>query len=155
MTELEQRLTNELSKLAAQYEQDQKRLFGQVEHLEGQVRELAAQQRRRSGGVYQVEQDLRGAGDTLGGASAEIGRSARVRSAGVRQVERAHVGAAGKLERTCREIDQGIQRTSAAFGRGLKAVRDAVEQEWNPWDRVEGRIESLIARSRDRGGPER
>ena len=109
----------------------------------------------RSGGVYQVEQDLRGAGDTLGGASAEIGRSARVRSAGVRQVERAHVGAAGKLERTCREIDQGIQRTSAAFGRGLKAVRDAVEQEWNPWDRVEGRIESLIARSRDRGGPER
>ena len=44
MTELEQRLTNELSKLAAQYEQDQKRLFGQVEHLEEQVRELAAQQ---------------------------------------------------------------------------------------------------------------
>ena len=109
----------------------------------------------RSGGVYQVEQDLRGAGDTLGGASAAIGRSARVRSAGVRQVERAHVGAAGKLERTCREIDQGIQRTSAAFGRGLKAVRDAVEQEWNPWDRVEGRIESLIARSRERGGPDR
>ena len=41
--------------------------------------QLAAQQRLRSGGVYQVEQDLRGAGDTLGGASAEIGRSARVR----------------------------------------------------------------------------
>ena len=34
MTELEQRLTNELSKLAEQYEQDQKRLAGQVEHLD-------------------------------------------------------------------------------------------------------------------------
>ena len=41
MTELEQRLTNEFGKLAAQYEQDQKRLAGQVEHLEEQVRELA------------------------------------------------------------------------------------------------------------------
>ena len=31
MTELEQRLTNELSKLAEQYEQDQERLLGQAE----------------------------------------------------------------------------------------------------------------------------
>ena len=66
---------------------------------------------RRSGGVYRVEQDLRGAGDTLGGASAEIGRSARVRAEGVYRVDRAHGRAAGNLERTCREIDQGIQRT--------------------------------------------
>ena len=109
----------------------------------------------RSAGVYQVEQDLGEADRALGRASAAIGRAARLRAAGVRQVERAHVGAAGKLERTCGEIDQGIQRTSAAFGRGLKAVRAAVEQKWNPWDRVEGRIESLIARSRDRGGPDR
>ena len=43
MTELEQRLTNELSKLAAQYAQDQKQLAGQVERLEEQVRELAEQ----------------------------------------------------------------------------------------------------------------
>ena len=43
MAELEERLTNELSKLAAQHEQDQKRLAGQVEHLEEQVRELAGQ----------------------------------------------------------------------------------------------------------------
>ena len=41
MTELEQRLTNELSKLAGQYAEDQKRLAGQVEHLEEQVRGLA------------------------------------------------------------------------------------------------------------------
>ena len=46
MTELEQRLTNELGKLAAQYAQDQKRLAGQVERLEEQVRQLAGQYAR-------------------------------------------------------------------------------------------------------------
>ena len=43
MTELEQRLTNEFSKLAEQYAEDQKRLAGQVDRLENQVRELAGQ----------------------------------------------------------------------------------------------------------------
>ena len=43
MTELEKQLTNELSKLAEQYAEDQKRLAGQVERLEEQVRELAGQ----------------------------------------------------------------------------------------------------------------
>ena len=38
MTELEQRLTTEFGKLAEQYEQEQKRLAGQVERLEEQVR---------------------------------------------------------------------------------------------------------------------
>ena len=37
MSELEQRLAEELSRLAEQYEQDQKRLAGQVERLEEQV----------------------------------------------------------------------------------------------------------------------
>ena len=45
MTELEQRLTTEFGKLAEQYEQEQKRLAGQVERLEEQVRQLADQQR--------------------------------------------------------------------------------------------------------------
>ena len=43
MSELEQRLTNELGKLAEQYGQDQKRLAGQVERLQEQVRQLAGQ----------------------------------------------------------------------------------------------------------------
>ena len=43
MTELEQRLTNEFGKLAEQYGQEQKRLAGQVERLEEQVREWAGQ----------------------------------------------------------------------------------------------------------------
>ena len=46
MTELEQRLTNEFGKLAEQYEQEQKRLAGQVERLEEQVRKLAEQYAR-------------------------------------------------------------------------------------------------------------
>ena len=77
----------------------------------------------RSTWVYQVEQDLGGAGDTLGRASAAIGRSARVRAEGVYRVVRAHGRAAGDLERTCREINQGIQRTRAVFGRGLKSMQ--------------------------------
>ena len=85
---------------------------------------------RRSEGVYQVEQDLRG-------ASAAIGRSARGRTEGVRRVERAHGRAARTLERTCREIDQGIQRTSAAFGRGLKSMR--IEMERSLPERGRGR----------------
>ena len=114
---------------------------------------------RRSAGVYQVEQDLGGTGRALGRASAALGQSARVRSAGVRQVEQVHERTAGHLERTCRDIDQGIQRTRTAFGRGLKAVRAAVEHKRTrpaglP-DRVHGLIENLIARSRDRGGPSR
>ena len=36
-------MANELGKLAEQYEQEQKRLAGQVERLEEQVRELAEQ----------------------------------------------------------------------------------------------------------------
>ena len=43
MTESEQRLTNELSRLAEQYAEDQRRLQGQVKRLEKQVRELAGQ----------------------------------------------------------------------------------------------------------------
>ena len=43
MTELEQRLTDEFGKLAAQYERERKQLAGQVERLEGQVRRLAEQ----------------------------------------------------------------------------------------------------------------
>ena len=46
MSELEQRLTNELGKLAEQYGQDQKRLAGQVTRLEEQVRQLAGQYAR-------------------------------------------------------------------------------------------------------------
>ena len=104
---------------------------------------------RRSAAVYHVEQNL-------GRASAVLSRTERLRSAGVRQVEQVHGRTARHLERTCRESDQGIQRTRAAFGRGLKAVRAGVEHKPHGLpDRVQGLIDNLIARSRDRGGPSR
>ena len=40
MTDLEQKLLNELSKVAKQYAEDQERLSGQVERLEKQVQRL-------------------------------------------------------------------------------------------------------------------
>ena len=123
MTELEERLTNELSKFAEQYARGAEaagragRALGRAGAAIGRSAEV------RSTWVYQVEQDLGGAGDTLGRASAAIGRSARVRAEGVYRVVRAHGRAAGDLERTCREINQGIQRTRAVFGRGLKSMQ--------------------------------
>ena len=44
MTEFEQRLTHEYSKLAEQYAQEQQQLSGQVARLAEQVRHLADQQ---------------------------------------------------------------------------------------------------------------
>ena len=43
MTELEERLTNEYSKLAEQYAKEQKQLREQVEQLAAQVKQLAEQ----------------------------------------------------------------------------------------------------------------
>ena len=42
MTELEQRLTNELGKLAEQYAREQPQLAGQVETLTGNMQQLGA-----------------------------------------------------------------------------------------------------------------
>ena len=77
----------------------------------------------RTQAVYRVEQNLGGAGDTLGTASAAIGRAARGRTEGVHRVERAHGRAARTLERTCREIDLGIQRAGEAIGREVKKIK--------------------------------
>ena len=128
MTELEQRLTNELSKLAEQYEQDQKRLAGQVEHLEEQVRELVAQQDADLEGYIGWSKTLGEQVTHLGEQVQKLADQPRVRAEGVYRVDRAHGRAAGNLERTCREIDQGIQRTSAAFGRGLKLMRRELDR---------------------------
>ena len=94
-----------------------RRAFGRAGAATGRAAGL------RSQAVYRVEQNLGRAGNTLGGASAEIGRTARGRVEGVRRVERAHGRAARTLERTCREIDLGIQRAIEAFGREVKKIK--------------------------------
>ena len=57
MSELEQRLTNELGKLAEQYGQDQKRLAGQCASLAGQVTRLEEQVRQLAGQYAREQQE--------------------------------------------------------------------------------------------------
>ena len=52
-------MTNELSKLAEQYAQDQKRLTGQVEHLEEQVWQLVSQQDAELNGYIGWSKNMR------------------------------------------------------------------------------------------------
>ena len=59
MSELEQRLTNELGKLAEQYGQDQKRLAGQCASLAGQCASLAGQCASLAGQVTRLEEQVR------------------------------------------------------------------------------------------------
>ena len=69
-----------------------------------------------------------------------------------------------RLRRAGQEIrraDLRLQRARGGFERTLSLIHGEAQQkrkQGNPWDRVEGRIESLIqgrVRSRDRGGPDR
>ena len=57
MSELEQRLTNELGKLAEQYAQDQKRLAGQCASLAGQVTRLEEQVRQLAEQYAQAQKE--------------------------------------------------------------------------------------------------
>ena len=120
MAELEERLTNEYSKLAEQYAKEQKQLREQVEQLAAQVKQLAEQQDSDLKRYIEWSKTLGEQVTHLGGASAEIGRTARGRVEGVRRVERAHGRAARTLERTCR---LGIQRAIEAFGREVKKIK--------------------------------
>lgn len=61
MTELEKRLTDALSALAAQYEREQQRQAGQYEALEKQLKQLATQievLRRQQGRTVALGEDL-------------------------------------------------------------------------------------------------
>ena len=117
------------------------------------------------------------AGRALGRTGARIGRRLRaggfqLQSAG----EHDETTQAGppKSGRTCNEIDRRLRQTDQrvqGFHRRIQLARGGFERtfslipaeaeqkrkEGNRWDRVEGRIESLIqgrVRSRDRGGPD-
>ena len=145
MTELEQRLTNEFGKLAEQYEQDQKRLAGQVERLEEQVRQLA-EQYAEAQKQYAAWVDLT---NLLAQDHQKMGEH-------VTKLTDAYDDQAQEIRRS----DQSLQRARGGFDRTLSVIHAEAEQkrkQGDRWDRVEGRIESLIqdrVRSRDRGGPE-
>ena len=118
------------------------------------------------------------AGRALGRAGARIGRAIRRGGETVRRVGehydptrrgspkdgRTHHEIDRRLRRAGQEIrraDLRLQRARGGFERTLSLIHAEAEQkrkQGDPWDRVEGRIESLIqgrVRSRDRGGPDR
>ena len=117
-------------------------------------------------------------GRALGRAGATIGRAIRRGGETVRRVGehydptrrgspkdgRTHHEIDRRLRRAGQEIrraDLRLQRARGGFERTLSLIHAEAEQkrkQGDPWDRVEGRIESLIqgrVRSRDRGGPDR
>ena len=88
------------------------------------------------------------AGRELGRASATVGRAVRTGA------ERAHqVGEYTRRAR--REIDQQLQGADGRFNRALSVIHVEAEQkrkDGDRWDRVEGRIESLLqSRARSLG----
>ena len=118
------------------------------------------------------------AGRALGRSGATIGRAIRRGGETVRRVGehydptrrgspkdgRTHHEIDRRLRRAGQEIrraDLRLQRARGGFERTLSLIHGEAQQkrkQGNPWDRVEGRIESLIqgrVRSRDRGGPDR
>ena len=134
MSELEQRLTNELGKLAEQYGQDQKRLAGQVDAFAR-------------------------AGATVGRAVRELGRTCATVDRAIRTgATRAHP--VGEFyHRARQEIGRQLQDTDGRFKRTHSMIHAEAERKRNAgdrWDRVEGRIESLIQsqRERNRSGPD-
>ena len=131
MTELEQRLTNELSKLAGQYAEDQKRLAGQVEHLEEQVRGLA----ENYGQAVSSFKALENATQLLRKGPPKDGRT--------------HHEIDQRLRRTdqrVRGFRRSVQLARGGFERTFSLIHAEAEQKrktGDRWDRVEGRIESL------------
>ena len=135
MTELEQQLTNALTALSKQYE-------AEMEQQAEWVGELQA-------GGFQ----LQSAGehdDTTQKGPPKDGRTHH------------------EIDRRLRHTDQRVRgfRRSVQLARGgfertfslIHAEAEQKQKQGHRWDRVEGRIESLIqgrVRSRDRGGPER
>ena len=162
MTEFEERLTHEYSKLAEQYAQEQKERSAQVESLGTQVRQWAEQ--------YAREQTRRGdqVGE-LGSARAAVSRSIRTRAESAHRVGEYARGATTTTGRTCHDLDHRIRRAVEERQQNDRRLQQCYERIGNTYsmihpeaekkrkdgdrpDRVEGLIESRIQnrmRSRD------
>ena len=143
------------------------------------VRTTIDERIRQAGRAIRAGTEAAGrAGRALGRAGARIGRAIRRGGETVRRVGehydptrrgspkdgRTHHEIDRRLRRAGQEIrraDLRLQRARGGFERTLSLIHAEAEQkrkQGDPWDRVEGRIESLIqgrVRSRDRGGPDR
>ena len=162
------------------------RLEGEIAGLEARLKETYDRARtaideriRQAGRAIRAGSEAAGrAGRALGRAGATISRAIRAGAETVRRVgEQDDRTRRGPPEdgRTCDEIDRRLRKTDQHMQRVYERVQRArggfegtvslihaeAEQKrkaGDRWDRVEGRIESLIqgrVRSRDRGGPDR
>ena len=134
--------------------------------IDERIRQAGRAIRAGSEAAGRAVRELGRAGHALGRAGATIGRSIRTGSETVgragREIDRKH----DAVRRTCdglnqrlRECERQSQRTGERFGRTLSLIQAEAEQKrtaGDRWDRVEGRIESLIQsqRERNRSGPE-
>ena len=134
---------------------------------------------RQAGRAIRAGSEAAGrAGRALGRTGARIGRTIRAGGETVRQVGEPD-GSVGrgptkdgytyheidrrlrKTDRHIQRIYERVQRARGGFKRTVSLIHAEAEQKrkaGDRWDRVEGRIESLIqgrVRSRDRGGPDR
>ena len=100
MTEFEERLTHEYSKLAEQYAQEQKELSAQVESLGKQVRQLAEAIRAGAESAHRVGEYARGATTTAGRTCHDLDRRLRL-AFGERQ----------QNDRRLQRCYEGIERT--------------------------------------------
>ena len=159
------------------------RLEREIAGLEARLKETYDRARtaideriRQAGRAIRAGSEAAGrAGRALGRAGATISRAIRAGADAVgragRNLDRKHAA----VGRTCNDIDQRIrgsfeeckqddqrlQRCCEGYERTHALIHGEAEQKRKAgerWDRVEGRIESLIqgrVRSRDRGGPDR
>ena len=133
MTDLEQSLINEFGKLAKQYAEDQKRLSGQVERLEKQVRQLDESGSEGEKGYtdwLETMTYIKEEHQKMAGAHHEIDRRLRSTTKLVQSVSR-------RLHLSGERFD----RAHSLIHREAEQKRQATE-----WRRVDGRIESLIPR---------
>ena len=167
------------SRQVERLEREIARIEARLKEIYDRVRTAIDERIRQAGRAIRAGTEAAGrAGRALGRSGATIGRAIRRGGETVRRVGehydptrrgspkdgRTHHEIDRRLRRAGQEIrraDLRLQRARGGFERTLSLIHGEAQQkrkQGNPWDRVEGRIESLIqgrVRSRDRGGPDR
>ena len=167
------------SRQVERLEQDIAGLEARLKETYDRARTAIDERIRQAGRAIRAGSEAAGrAGRALGRAGARIGRTIRAGGETVRQVGEPD-GSVGRgptkdgytyheIDRRLRKTDRHIQRVyervqraRGGFERTVSLIHAEAQQKrkaGHRWDRVEGRIESLIqgrVRSRDRGGPDR
>ena len=129
MTELEQRLINDLSRLAEQYEREQKQQFEQVKSLSEHVRGL---EQRVSGLAEQYEQEQKQQSEQVKifvRARSGVYQRTQGGTDTVSDVGQQLSRAATSLRRTRERFDGCLQQSRGSFGRAIAMIRFEIEHK--------------------------